>query len=334
MAENRFTTSTRRAWWWWAIFYNNLEQKNTYENHDVYTDLVWEFLIIYRLIHPEWKRYRIRKNRRFLPMRYNPGVIVSLMILRWFYSYNHPEKRLTNRDLVLIWGLAFDPDLQFVKTYEELPNFKLEKPLPSSYKLYFSTTERKHYDPLDKNSFQKYTKYISKTFFRESLDKVLLNLQDENEGIWWILKRYHIWDKDIDKHLFFLVDWFKAFVNSLWLGNKFLAKNKLSERRQLRRKTDFEIIVSTLDNISREETIPELEWMIAAVKENYENATEEDEKEYLKKSLDELECLSPDDLYDDITLWDVRTYLKGYSLRCINKFLPWETNLNYHYLQK
>lgn len=335
MTESRFAKRTWKASRWWATFYHNLKEKKIYEYHDFYSDLVWEFLLIYRWVHNrEGKKLKIASGWRFLPMRYNPEVIVSLMILRWFYHYNHPVKELTNRDLVMIWWLAFDGDLQYAKTFKEIfSGFVLEKQ-PKSYTAYFSTTDLRDYDPLDKNSFQKHTKYISKDFFKQSLDKVLLHIQGDYRPI----ERYFKWrlsEKYINNRLDFIINWFKAFVNSLGLWREFLAKNELSERKQLKWKTDFEIIASTIDNIMWYDYAPELERMLETEKSYYENNYEsmtEEQRILQRWYIAELEVATPDDFYDELSIWNIRNYLYDSYTRKIDKLLLWETDKDYMYI--
>ena len=333
MTESRFAKRTWRASRWWATFYHNLKDKSLYNRHDFYADLTREFLLIYNWIrNKEWKKVRIAKDGRFLPMRYNPEVIVSLLVLKWFYHYSHPVKELTNRDLVMIWWLAFDTDLNFAKTYKAVyPDFRLEK-LPKSYVTYFS--KEKEYDPLDKNSFHSYTKYISRGFFKQSLDKVLSHIQGDYRRIERDLKWY-MTEKYIDKRLDFIIDCFKAFVNDLHWGKKFLVMNKLSERTQLKWKTDFEIIASTIDNLSWYDKAPELEKRLQEEMEyfrnNYNKMTKE-QRAYQKGYITELEALSPDDRYDEASLWGIRDYIYEYNTKEIDNLLDWETGVNYIYL--
>ena len=333
MTESRFAKRTWKASRWWATFYHNLKDKSLYNHHDFYANLTREFLLIYNWIrNKEWKKVRIAKDGRFLPMRYNPEVIVSLMVLKWFYHYSHPVKELTNRDLVMIWWLAFDTDLNFAKTYKAVyPDFRLEK-LPKSYVTYFS--KEKEYDPLDKNSFHSYTKYISRDFFKQSLDKVLHNIQGDYRKIerelgWYLIQKY------IDKRLDFIIDCFKAFVNNLGWGKKFLAMNKPSEKAQLKWKTDFQIIASTIDNLAWYEAAPELERKIEEeknyYKSNYDNMTDE-QRVNQEWYIAELEITDPDDRYDEAPLWGIRDFVYDYNPQEIYKLLDWETDLIYIYL--
>ena len=336
MAESRITTRTWKAWKWGTAFYRNLKEKSNYEYHDFYSDLVREFLLIYRWVsNKEWKKLRIKKEWKFLPMRYNPEIIVSLMILKWFYRYSHPKKELTNKDLVMIWWLAFDEELQYAKTYKKaFPELKLGK-LPTPYVKHFLIDDQRDYDPLDKNSFQKYTKYISRDFFRVCLENVLLHIQTDYGNTKRALMGQHILESYINKHIYFIIDSFKTFVNSLWLGKTYLAKNKPLERRQLKWKTDFQIIASTIDNLTWHSVAPTLEQRLEEAKQyyesNYENMSEE-EKMCQKKHIDELGALSPDDLYEEILLWDVFDYLYLHNKPTVNKFLLWVMDINYIYI--
>ena len=185
----------------------------------------------------EWDK-KVRKPYSILPL-------VAALLIKWFNDYNRKFKRITTKDLFIMQWLAFHRDSYYYKQREqEYPGFYRWEMAPEVFLLALNDKDVKHFNHV---SIDKYTQYITKSFFRECLTKVFKGVEEA----WMSVPPGHRITDEWEAILNFFTEWATVFFSRLKLGKDYLEKNDDEYYEMLQDKRPLEQIQRTLTLILR-----------------------------------------------------------------------------------
>ena len=211
--------------------------------HEKFKFLVPCFLWCYSWIRPpEWQQYIMYKWDKKVRKPYPIIPLVAAWMVKWFNDNNGNKgkgkyKKISTTDMFLMWWLAFYKESYYYKQREsEDPNFYRWETPPEVFLLALKDYNKDRFYDI---SLEKYTQYITKSFFRDRLVEFIERLEDSyaNYPIEYSDDGFvSNFNKEHYELYEFFFSWVENFLTSLDVWNIYLSKIKNTRITTLQKK--------------------------------------------------------------------------------------------------